>query len=121
MDEALESIRLIREAVDASLEQAAIAKFGAAEECSDDGFGPPKDPIMVECWHCGDKYSSSEMLRMYRPRMQASIVEGLGNGFSTLDPLWWCKNRDCDGGGFGHDIHPLKEKKSRVSRKAVAA
>ncbi|MCL6653517.1 hypothetical protein A6R70_14590 [Agrobacterium rubi] len=120
MDDAQKRIQVIREEVDKELETLAIKHFGAVDSHEDDGFGPPADPVKVHCWHCGQKYSSSEMSRMYRPRMQGAMTESLGQGMARLEPLWWCKELDCDGGGFGHDIHPVKPRKPRA-KKAVAA
>lgn len=118
MSEAKEKVSVIRAEADASLESLATLTFGPAQACADDGFGPPLDAVRVECWHCGDKYSSDEMRWMYRPRMQHAVVDSLGRGFARISPMWWCKNLDCDGGGFGHDIHPVKERKRS---KVVAA
>jgi hypothetical protein len=100
---------------DKELEAVAVEMFGSVDSHEDDGMGPPDVPVQVECWHCGTKYSSSEMVRAYRPRCQAALVDMLGRGAETLEPIWWCKHSDCDGGGFGHDIHPVE-----VRRKGVA-
>lgn len=109
----------IRKETDAWLEELAIQHFDAVEVHADDGFGPPAEECTVECWHCGDRYSSSEMKRAYRPRMQGAITEAIGNGLRGMTPLWWCRNEDCDGGGFGHDIHPVKARKSRANKEAA--
>lgn len=108
-------MRSARKAIDAicadadkELEAAAIEMFGPVDSHENDGMGPPTAPIQVECWHCGGEYSSAEMVRAYRPRCQAALVEMLGRGAKTLEPLWWCKMPDCDGAGFGHDIHPAE-------------
>lgn len=107
----------IRKDADSSLEALAIECFGQVDSHEDDGFfGPPKVECEVECWHCGDRYLSGEMIRAYRPRMQGHISEAVGNGFRGLTPLWWCKNDDCDGAGFGHDIHPFKPRKKKSKR-----
>jgi hypothetical protein len=90
-----------------------VAHFGECKPAEWDGFGPPKDNVRVECWHCGRKYNSGELRLMYRPRMQGALVDAVGNGLSKLSPLWWCKHDDCDGAGFGHDIHPVTEKRSK--------
>jgi hypothetical protein len=121
MTGATEAVRMIREAADKELEALAVSMFGPAEECDDDGFGPPPEPCRVTCWHCGEKYNSSEMKREYRPRSQGAMSEAVGNGFSRIDPLWWCRNGDCDGAGFGHDIHPVKPRKPSKSRQSEAA
>lgn len=113
MDDAHEKISIIRQETDKALEALAIKHFGAIESHEDDGFGPPSDPVKVECWHCGEKYSSAEMRRQYRPRMQHMVTGSLGQGISVLTPLWWCRDIECDGGGFGHDIHAVKPRKPR--------
>ena len=120
MDNAHDRIAEIRQAVDAELEALAIKNFGAVESHEDDGMGPPSEPIKVHCWHCDEKYSSAEMRRMYRPRMQHALTEALGDGIVKLSPLWWCRDAECDGAGFGHDIHPVKPRNNR-SKKAVSA
>jgi len=56
----------------------------------DDPFAPPENVVLVSCLHCGSRYQSSEM--MYEDR---------GAGY-----LWYCKNKNCDGAGFGFDIFP---------------
>lgn len=102
--------------LDARLEVAAIEAFGAYDPASfEDGFQPPKDTVDVECWHCGDKYRSNEMLLRYRPRMQHAMVQMLGEGAPALSPMWWCKNPECDGGGFGHDIHKIRKSRKRAA------
>lgn len=79
----------------------------------DDGFGPPKQSIEVECLHCGHKYQSREM--------KFEVRHGYG-------PIWYCKMPQCDGAGFGWDIFPsneliapqplvFKRKKSKSSNK----
>ncbi|MGR9384873.1 hypothetical protein [Rhizobium leguminosarum] len=115
MTDASGKIDVIRNKVDADLEELAVRLFGRAESREDDGFGPPAEPVRVHCWHCGGRYSSSEMVRAYRPRFQGAISETVGRGFARLDPLWWCKNADCDGAGFGHDIHVVKPSKKKVA------
>lgn len=119
MDSAHDRIKIIREEVDKSLEALAVRYFGPVESHQDDGFGPPPEPVKVHCWHCDQKYTSAEMTRMYRPRMQAALTGSLGEGISKLSPLWWCRDLECDGAGFGHDIHPVKTRKS--AKKATAA
>lgn len=119
ISDAQERIRIIREEVDRSLEASAVKHFGPVESHADDGFGPPPEPVKVHCWHCDERYSSAEMRRMYRPRMQHALTQSLGEGVSKLSPLWWCRDLECDGAGFGHDIHPVKPRKS--AKKAVSA
>lgn len=53
-----------------------------------DPFAPPVHSRLVRCLHCDEVYQSSEMV--YEQR-----------GYS---PLWFCKNRDCNGAGYGCDI-----------------
>lgn len=111
--EASDRIAVIRHEVDDKLEEMAIAAFGDPSTREGDDFGPPVEPVTVECWHCGDKYSSFEMQWAYRPRMQSGLVDSLGRGFSAIAPMWWCRNISCDGGGFGHDIHAVKVRKPK--------
>lgn len=119
MDNAHERIAEIRQAVDFELEELAIRNFGQVASHEDDGMGPPAEPVKVHCWHCDERYSSAEMRRMYRPRMQHALTQSLGEGVSKLSPLWWCRDLECDGAGYGHDIHPVKPRKS--AKKAVSA
>jgi hypothetical protein len=111
--EASDKIAVIRHEVDEKLETMAIEAFGYPSTREDDGFGPPTESVTVTCWHCNDKYSSSEMQWAYRPRMQSGLVDSLGRGFSAIAPMWWCRNISCDGGGFGHDIHAVKVRKPK--------
>lgn len=60
------------------------------KQAMEDPFKPPKDPCQVECIHCGNVYSSSEIVWV-------GSEEG---GF------WRCPIGDCDGAGFGFDIYP---------------
>jgi hypothetical protein len=64
-----------------------------------DLFRPPKFTIEVVCIHCKQRYHSNEMVFETRYR----------NPF----PLWWCKNRDCDGAGFRFDIFPVDSSMGR--------
>lgn len=63
---------------------------------SDDGdpFGPPEKPIDVVCIHCEREYRSDEMRQ-------------------DEEGLWCCKFEDCDGRGFGWDIHRTREQQMR--------
>lgn len=113
----IEEYRVAMMEFDDRLERAAVSAFGEPDPLTyRDGFEPPAEPAEVECWHCGDRYQSSEMRLRYKPRMQGAVVSALGNGFRSLSPLWWCKNADCDGGGFGHDIHPVKKRRKKGGR-----
>jgi hypothetical protein len=60
------------------------------KEAMEDCFKPPKDPCEVECIHCGNVYSSSEIV----------WVRSGERGF------WRCPVEDCGGAGFGFDIYP---------------
>ena len=53
-----------------------------------DPFAPPERNIEVQCLHCGAKYGAWEMV--FEKRLGVE--------------LWWCKNPNCDGGGYGFDI-----------------
>ncbi len=61
------------------------------KEAMEDVFKPPKEPCQVECIHCGNVYSSSEIV----------WVESGDGGF------WRCPIGDCGGAGFGFDIYPI--------------
>lgn len=63
-----------------------------------DPMAPPKEPIMVTCWHCGKFYMSDKIAWGRKRQMNA--------GIDGDQPLWWCPTPECDGAGFGHDIHP---------------
>ena len=62
---------------------------GLPGEALQDPCGPPKQPCQVRCLHCGETYSSSEMV--WRK-------EGDGPG------LWFCPTEGCTGAGFDYDI-----------------
>lgn len=113
LNEAKAKVDAIRNAVDQDLEKLAIEHFGPVDQSKDHGFNPPPESRLVTCMHCEDEYQSSEMQLAYRPHMQAIWVEGMGYGNGPLAPLWWCKHSDCDGAGYGHDIHPVKAKRKR--------
>lgn len=107
----------------ANLERLAVSMFGNPNPSKGDDFAPPKTPVQVECLHCGEKYSSSEMRLEYRPIMQHPTIQAFGEIVQGLSPLWWCKNALCDGAGFGFDIHEVRQKgkpKGRVKRKDKA-
>jgi len=59
---------------------------------NNDPFRPPEKPVAVQCLHCGDRYSSAEIVQETR--------------FGYPYTLAWCRNKDCDGAGFGFDILP---------------
>lgn len=118
LEDAHAAVDAIRVKTDEALEELAVQLFGSVDGKGGDGYGPPEIPCQVECWHCDERYSSSEMRLAYRPRMQEAYVESLGNGFSKLEPLWWCRNSDCDGGGFGCDIHPVRPRKTSKAKRA---
>lgn len=58
----------------------------------EDPFGPPENACEVRCLHCGQKYSSSRIV---------------WNPDRGPDGLWSCPVPECDGAGFGFDIHPI--------------
>lgn len=63
-----------------------------------DPCGPPAVPVQVRCMHCDEVYMSSEMV--------------YGNRFGSefrFGPIWWCKNPQCSGRGYGFDIHQVKQ------------
>lgn len=70
---------------------------------------PPKTPVMVRCLHCAEEYLSSEMKLEYRLRYQLSTIHIEAEDLSPdpIVPLWWCRDPDCDGGGFGFDLQPI--------------
>lgn len=74
-------------------------------------FGPPADAIKVICQHCGKTYMSDRMCWEYRLEFQSAILDAWASGEDEAKPtpLWWCKEPQCSGAGFGHNIHPLKE------------
>jgi len=113
MKEAMTKVAEIRADLDAKLEALAVNTFGPVGSFPADQFGPPATPVKLKCLHCDGRYLSSKMRREYRPRMQAAVVEGIGQGLAALEPLWWCKNADCDGAGFGHDLYEVMQKATR--------
>jgi hypothetical protein len=62
------------------------------EDEMDAPYGTPVGDREVICMHCSDIYNESELV--FEQRF----------GYST--PLWWCRNKDCDGAGIKHDIYP---------------
>lgn len=106
-DQAAAKIDAIRASLDTELEAMAVATFGPIVPADETLFAPPALPVRIHCWHCDTKYLSDKMRLEYRPRMQAAVVDGLGEGLANLQPLWWCKNAECDGAGFGHDLHAI--------------
>lgn len=71
-------------------------------------FKPPSKPKRVRCLHCGESYSSDEIKLEYRLKFREFEIS-LDNA-DIIEPMWWCKNPDCDGAGYGYDIHPVKKK-----------
>ena len=61
------------------------------KEAMDDCFKPPDEPCQVQCLHCGQQYSSADII----------WCEGEDGGF------WRCPIENCDGAGFQFDIHPV--------------
>ncbi len=67
---------------------------GLPPEALDDPFRPPEEAVEVGCIHCGNSYSSDEIVWRNEPGKE-------GKGF------WCCPIPGCDGIGFQFDIHPL--------------
>ena len=67
---------------------------GLPPEALEDCFRPPPEACMVECIHCGNEYSSDEIV--WRSETDLDI-----KGF------WCCPVPGCDGKGFQFDIFPL--------------
>jgi len=61
-------------------------------EALEDCFRPPNEPCEVWCVHCGQRYSSSQIVWRRHPD---------GQGF------WCCPMPGCDGVGFRFDILPV--------------
>lgn len=61
------------------------------KEALEDCFKPPEEPCQVRCLHCGQEYSSSEI-----------VWRAKGD-----DGFWRCPMEGCGGAGFGFDIHPV--------------
>jgi len=66
--------------------------WGLPKEALEDCFRPPSEPCLVRCLHCGQEYSSDEIV--WRE-------EGADGGF------WCCPVEGCDGKGYTFDIHPI--------------
>lgn len=60
-------------------------------EATDDCFKPPDVPCQVQCLHCGQQYSSADII----------WCDTDDEGF------WQCPIDGCDGAGFQFDIHPV--------------
>jgi len=54
-----------------------------------------KNPGKVWCLHCRDIYNENEAVWEVR------------HGMSM--PLWWCRNKSCDGAGVGYDLIKYKQ------------
>lgn len=74
-----------------------------------DPFPPPKEPVLAQCLHCGKRYWTDKMRWEYRLVFQHSAVRELKESDKAPRPLWWCATEQCDGAGFGYDIHEVKE------------
>ena len=61
------------------------------KEAMEDCFRPPEQACQVQCLHCGQQYSSADIV----------WFEGQDGGF------WRCPTEGCDGAGFQFDIHPI--------------
>jgi hypothetical protein len=70
-----------------------VMSFFAGEEHDNsepdynDPFRPPAPPRVVHCIHCGNGYSSARIT------------------WDSKRGLWSCPIADCDGAGYGFDIH----------------
>lgn len=53
----------------------------------EDPFGPPEIPVECECVHCEQKFQSNTMV------------------YDRQGGFWTCPVDECDGTGFGMDIH----------------
>ena len=60
---------------------------GLPKEAMDDPFHPPEEPCVVRCLHCGQEYSSAQIV--------------------WRDGFWSCPVEGCGGAGYQFDIHPL--------------
>jgi hypothetical protein len=72
-------------------EHETMIMWSPTEEALDDPFCPPAEPCIVFCLHCGQTYSSHEIVWRDDGQM----------GF------WCCPVEGCDGKGFCFDIHPV--------------
>lgn len=94
----------------------------------DDQFKPdmthPDEEI--ECWHCGGKFQMREMVFEMRWFDENGnrvfnadgplVLEGC-EGFAGADAfgrfvchgMWWCPNPECNGRGFGVDLHTVRD------------
>ena len=113
LSKAMAECAAITTELDTGLEALAVATFGSTDRVKEGLFAPPETPVKIHCWHCGGKYQSDKMRLGYRPRCQSAMVESIGEGIASIAPLWWCKNADCDGAGFGHDLHEIKQRKMK--------
>lgn len=95
--------------LDERLEALAVNTFGPADSHPADQYSPPERPVKVRCNHCGERYLSNKMRREYRPRMQFLVVGMLAEEVQELEPLWWCKNSDCEGAGYGFDLRRVEK------------
>jgi hypothetical protein len=63
----------------------------------DDQFKPDmtRPDEEIKCLHCGGNFRMREMVFESR--------------FPGDPPIWWCPNRECDGRGFGWDLHTVRD------------
>ena len=87
--------------------------FGKPKPTKRDNLGPPRDAVDVECWHCRERYKSSELVYEYRLQNQWPAWQIYCDGGRDMVPLWWCRNKNCDGAGFGHDIHAVAPRRKK--------
>lgn len=83
------------ELIEASIYNDFVESQKSTQNADDDLFKPPVKSELVECLHCDQQYQSSEMVYEIRPEM------------SDLK-FWYCKNRQCNGAGYGFDIMPVR-------------
>ena len=62
----------------------------------DDPVCPPNSDKTCRCLHCGDTF-------------QANQMEWIAPDQDPEEGMWYCPNQDCDGMGYGVDIHPMKQ------------
>lgn len=80
-----------------------------------DGFAPPSKPVAVECMHCGQRYSSAEIVFERRLRFRVNHILGFPEAPADLIGMWWCRNYECDGAGYGFDIHAKPDRRVRLT------
>lgn len=65
-------------------------------------FAPPDAPREVTCIHCERSYNSDELV------------------WDRHTGMWWCPFLDCDGAGYGCDVHTTDQARADAEDLEIA-